>query len=114
MSVARPSMSDKLTLDEARTEQQRLGDSAAPQTLESETAPTAGVLDNKVLMKALIGGCVGNFLEWFDFALFGLFATEISETFFPPASVLERLLCIFVARRAEMVDFPPVFACFRH
>eukprot|EP01043_Picozoa_sp_COSAG02_P098592 COSAG02_NODE_34733_length_479_cov_0.731579_1_plen_73_part_01 len=43
-------------------------------------------LEGNTLVRALIGGCIGNFLEWFDFALFGLFATEISATFFPPAS----------------------------
>ena len=44
-----------------------------------------------------IGGCVGNFLEWFDFALFGLFATEIAETFFPPASANTQMLEAFAA-----------------
>eukprot|EP01084_Bolivina_argentea_P080066 145082_1 len=36
------------------------------------------------LCKSLLGAAVGNFLEWFDFALFGLLANEIGHNFFPP------------------------------
>ena len=47
--------------------------------------------------KVMVGACVGNFLEWFDFALFGLFATEISRTFFPPGDSATQLLEAFTA-----------------
>lgn len=56
MSVARPSMSDALSLNEGEDEEQLGVDSAAvggAATFESEKMPAAGVLDNKVLMKAL-------------------------------------------------------------
>eukprot|EP01052_Picozoa_sp_SAG31_P019442 SAG31_NODE_1416_length_8441_cov_11.436706_6_plen_195_part_00 len=36
------------------------------------------------LIRSLLAGSAGNFLEFFDFALFGMFANEISATFFPP------------------------------
>eukprot|EP01083_Nonionella_stella_P298936 1014478_1 len=35
------------------------------------------------LCKSLIGAAAGNFLEWFDFAIFGLLADEIGHNFFP-------------------------------
>jgi len=37
----------------------------------------------KELLKTLIAAGAGNFLEWFDFALFGLLADEIGANFFP-------------------------------
>ena len=49
------------------------------------------------LAKVMVGACIGNFLEWFDFALFGLFATEISRTFFPPGDSATQLLEAFTA-----------------
>eukprot|EP00490_Sorites_sp_Unknown_P025424 CAMPEP_0114697626 /NCGR_PEP_ID=MMETSP0191-20121206/74003_1 /TAXON_ID=126664 /ORGANISM="Sorites sp." /LENGTH=165 /DNA_ID=CAMNT_0001996971 /DNA_START=27 /DNA_END=524 /DNA_ORIENTATION=+ len=33
--------------------------------------------------KSLLAGAVGNLLEWFDFAIFGLLAHEIGVNFFP-------------------------------
>ena len=38
---------------------------------------------------------IGNFLEWFDFALFGLLANEIGENFFPSSDVNTHLLEAF-------------------
>jgi len=33
--------------------------------------------------RALIGGCLGNAAEWYDFAVYGAFATVLAATFFP-------------------------------
>ncbi len=63
-------------------------------------------LDGRTLARALIGGCIGNFLEWFDFALFGLFATEISATFFPPASANAQLVQAFSTFAGAFVARP--------
>jgi len=45
--------------------------------------------------KALIATIVGNALEWYDFALFGFLAPELSELFFPPIEPAIALLSTF-------------------
>jgi hypothetical protein len=37
--------------------------------------------------RALLAGSVGNLVEWYDFALYGAFATVIAATFFPDAAL---------------------------
>ncbi|MBG0567073.1 MFS transporter [Actinoplanes aureus] len=34
--------------------------------------------------RALVGACVGNAVEWYDFAIYGAFATVLAQVFFPP------------------------------
>ncbi len=34
-------------------------------------------------VKNVVAGCVGNVLEWYDFALYGFFAPVIAKLFFP-------------------------------
>ncbi|MGH3101299.1 MAG: MFS transporter, partial [Thermoleophilia bacterium] len=45
--------------------------------------------------RALVAGCVGNLVEWYDFALYGAFATVLATTFFPGTDQLSRLLAAF-------------------
>jgi MFS transporter, MHS family, proline/betaine transporter len=48
--------------------------------------------------RALVAGCVGNLVEWYDFALYGAFATVLAAAFFPasdPASGLLAALAVF-------------------
>lgn len=45
--------------------------------------------------KAVVTACIGNFGEWFDFALFGFFALTISHVFFPTTNELGALLATF-------------------
>ena len=33
---------------------------------------------NDITWSQIIGGCIGNVLEWFDFAIFGYLASEVS------------------------------------
>eukprot|EP00483_Globobulimina_turgida_P010371 UN10391 len=47
------------------------------------------------LCKSLIGAAAGNFLEWFDFAIFGLLADEIGHNFFPKSRHGVQLLQAF-------------------
>lgn len=49
----------------------------------------------KSVNKNLVGGIVGNVLEWYDFAVFGFFAPIIGEKFFPSNDPLDSLLCAF-------------------
>eukprot|EP01084_Bolivina_argentea_P092856 167026_1 len=40
-------------------------------------------MSNKKLIIAVFASSIGNLLEWFDFAMFGLLADEIGGNFFP-------------------------------
>jgi len=43
----------------------------------------------------VIAGCIGNVLEWYDFALYGFFAPVIAKLFFPSDNQLTGLLATF-------------------
>jgi MFS transporter, MHS family, proline/betaine transporter len=45
--------------------------------------------------RGILAGVVGNMLEWYDFALFGFFATQIGAHFFPGNSPTASLLAAF-------------------
>ena len=47
------------------------------------------------LRKNTIGGVIGNILEWYDFAVFGYFASVIGAQFFPSEDKLASLLSAF-------------------
>jgi MHS family proline/betaine transporter-like MFS transporter len=47
---------------------------------------------NKKLVSA---GAIGNILEWFDFAIYGYFATSIGRVFFPKEDAVAQLLFAF-------------------
>jgi MHS family proline/betaine transporter-like MFS transporter len=43
----------------------------------------------------IIAGAIGNVLEWYDFAIYGYFATAIGRTFFPKADPVAQVLSAF-------------------
>jgi len=45
--------------------------------------------------KAIATGAIGNILEWYDFAIFGYFATSIGRVFFPKADPVAQVLMAF-------------------
>jgi MFS transporter, MHS family, proline/betaine transporter len=45
--------------------------------------------------RTVLAGLVGNTLEWFDFAVYGYFASEIGAQFFPQSSPTAQLLLAF-------------------
>ena len=45
--------------------------------------------------RALVAACAGNLVEWYDFAVYGAFATVIATTFFPGSDPSARLLASF-------------------
>lgn len=45
--------------------------------------------------RGILAGVVGNMLEWYDFALFGFFATQIGHHFFPSDNPTASLLAAF-------------------
>lgn len=46
-------------------------------------------------IKAVVAATIGNMLEWYDFAVFGYFATTIAKLFFPAANPTTSLLLTF-------------------
>lgn len=51
--------------------------------------------NSRIPKKLLFAGLTGNIIEWYDFALYGYFATKISEIFFPSDSTLKSTLITF-------------------
>jgi MHS family proline/betaine transporter-like MFS transporter len=57
--------------------------------------------------RALVAASVGNLVEWYDFAVYGAFATIIAVTYFPGADPAARLLASFAVFATA---FPPGYA----
>ena len=82
---------------------------------QSTTAAAAAaprrVIDAKASRRSLVGGCVGNFIEWYEFGVYGYFATVIAANFFATegASDLEALVKAY-ASFAIAFFFRPVGA----
>jgi MFS family permease len=64
--------------------------------------------------RALLAGCVGNFVEWYDFALYGAFATIIAATFFPEADPVGGLLAAFAVFGVAFLARPAGALLFAH
>ncbi len=45
--------------------------------------------------KAIVGGVVGNFVEWFEYGVYGYLATVIATLFFPPGDRVAALLATY-------------------
>ncbi|MFC5064866.1 MFS transporter [Actinomycetospora atypica] len=58
----------------------------------SRTVPDVRAVDSSEHRRRLVAGGVGNFMEWFDFAIYGFFAAAIGANFFPSTSSTASLL----------------------
>jgi MFS transporter, MHS family, proline/betaine transporter len=45
--------------------------------------------------RVIAAGMIGNVLEWYDFAVYGYFATAIGHQFFPQQDAVAQLLSAF-------------------
>jgi len=63
------------------------------------------------LKRNLIGGVVGNVLEWYDFAVFGYFAPIIGAQFFPSENKLAALLNACFPPRHASAASPSGITC---
>ena len=52
-------------------------------------------LGSPVTRSAVLAGAVGNVMEWYDFGLYGYFATVIGRQFFPSSDPVASLLAAF-------------------
>ncbi|MGE2720602.1 MFS transporter [Mycolicibacterium celeriflavum] len=62
--------------------------------------------DSQAIRKAVTGASIGNAVEWFDFAIYGLLATYIAEKFFPPGDETAALLSTFAVFAAAFFMRP--------
>jgi MFS transporter, MHS family, proline/betaine transporter len=74
--------------------------------LRSPTGPAARRSDPR---RALAAAGIGNAVEWYDFALYGAFATVLAKTYFPSADRGVNLLAVFAVFSTAFV-FRPVGA----
>ncbi|WNW14136.1 MFS transporter [Pseudomonas sp. DTU_2021_1001937_2_SI_NGA_ILE_001] len=59
------------------------------------TTPAAEQVDPATLRKVIVAAAIGNFVEWFDFAVYGFLATTIALLFFPSGDASVALLKTF-------------------
>ena len=64
--------------------------------------------------RALVAGCVGNLVEWYDFALYGAFATVLAAVVFPEADPVGALLATFAVFGVALVARPAGALLFAH
>ena len=56
---------------------------------------SASLKKDPLNVKIIIAGAVGNALEWYDFAIYGYFASQIGRNFFPNENPINQLLAAF-------------------
>src|SRR5882757_6856077 len=52
-------------------------------------------MDQAQMRRVIAAGLIGNVLEWYDFAIYGYFATAIGRHFFPHEDAVAQLLSTF-------------------
>jgi len=65
--------------------------------MTAERTPLAAAPDvaPQSALRTALAGLIGNVLEWFDFAVYGYFATDIGKQFFPQSSPMAQHLLAF-------------------
>jgi len=53
---------------------------------------SAAQVSPQTLRKVIVAAGIGNFVEWFDFAVYGFLATTIAQQFFPSGDASVALL----------------------
>lgn len=62
--------------------------------------------DKKKVRKAIIAGSIGNVMEWYDWSIYGFFASTISKQFFPSKDPYASLLATFAVFAVGFVMRP--------
>jgi len=71
--------------------------------MSSSMEPRIGAAERR---RAVIAATIGNFVEWYDFIVYGLFATTIATLFFPSQDRLASLLATFAIFGVSFVVRP--------
>lgn len=64
------------------------------------------IADSGMLRRAIAGTAIGNFMEWFDFGVFGFLAATLAQVFFPDAGGAAGLIGAFATLAAAFVVRP--------
>src|ERR671910_914325 len=83
-------------------------------TLARETDRIHQATASGARRRALVAGCVGNLVEWYDFALYGAFATVLAAAFFPGADPATGLLATFAVFGVAFLARPAGALLFAH
>jgi len=76
------------------------------QTADGGISRTEAYRGSRHTPKTVVGGTVGNVMEWYDFALYGFFAPVISQLFFPSDNSVASLIATFGVFAAGFVMRP--------
>lgn len=73
----------------------------------TQASPAADARVRRAEVRRATGAAaVGNFVEWFDFALYGLLATVLAKVFFPSEDATSSILALFAVFGAAFVARP--------
>lgn len=64
------------------------------------------VSDPSQLRRAIAGTAVGNFMEWYDFGVYGFIAATIATVFFPSGGASVQLIATFATLAAAFIVRP--------
>ncbi len=80
-----------------------ISDPLPPPSTVTTLTPTASPT---VLRRVVAASFIGNFVEWFDYAVYGYLATVIAEVFFPDSSPTTGLLATFAVFAISFIVRP--------
>src|SRR5213079_1784657 len=70
------------------------------------TSVATSVPHRQSALRTALAGLIGNVLEWFDFAVYGYFATDIGHQFFPRSDPAAQQLLAFAVFALGFVARP--------
>lgn len=75
-------------------------------TQDSSRNPATLTAPPEVMRRVIAASFIGNFVEWFDYAVYGYFATIIARVFFPTSSPSTGLLATFAVFAISFIVRP--------
>ena len=81
-------------------------DETAARPAEAAWVADSVVIPRQSASRTALAGLIGNVIEWFDFAVYGYFATDIGRQFFPQSSATAQQLLAFTVFALGFVARP--------
>jgi len=75
------------------------------------SAPASDSAPRQSPVRTALAGIIGNVLEWFDFGVYGFFASEISSQFFPGDSPVAQRIKGFLVFAIGFIGRPIGASC---
>ncbi len=83
-------------------------------TIATETQRIQEATTRRTRRRALVAGCIGNLVEWYDFALYGALAPVLATTFFPSRDPLAGLIATYLVFLMAFLARPAGALLFGH